>query len=66
MSLALQKANDFISDFERQYRWYVEEAELGIAGAYQDALHETLELLAAFLGLGRERRFRYRKEEIVL
>lgn len=61
MSLLLQKASDFVTDFELQYRYYAFEAGLHVANAYLEAVHETLELLAAFPGLGRRRRLRHPK-----
>jgi hypothetical protein len=33
MKLAIQKAPDFIDDFDRQFRWYAFEAERSVHGA---------------------------------
>ncbi|HWN95105.1 MAG TPA: type II toxin-antitoxin system RelE/ParE family toxin [Methylomirabilota bacterium] len=56
--LGIQKAPDFIGDFDIQFRWYAFEADWNVAMRYLSAVHQTLELLAYQPALGRERRFR--------
>jgi len=58
MSLAIQKADDFMADFELCFRWYAQEAAWAVAMAYLEAIDETLGLLASQPGLGRVRRFK--------
>jgi toxin ParE1/3/4 len=57
MSLAIQKSDDFIEDFELRFRWYAHEGGWAVAMACLPSVHETLDLLAARSGLGRVRRF---------
>ena len=63
MSLLLERADFFNSDFDLQYRWYLAEAGEAIAERYLAALHETLRLLVRQPGLGRQCRFRHPKLE---
>jgi len=55
MSLALQKAPAFVTDFERQYAWYVRVAGRGVADRYLAAVDNTLELVAAHPAVGDQR-----------
>jgi len=57
MMLAIQKAPDFIGDFDLQFRWYAYEADWNVAMRYLSAVNETLELIAYQPALGRKRRF---------
>lgn len=59
MSLAVQKADSFKADFERQFAWYVENANDAVAWRFQAALDTTLLKLARQPDLGRLRRFRH-------
>ena len=61
MNLALQKADDFIADFELTFLWYAREAGWSVGMAYLGAVHQTLELRASQPGLGRIRRFKDRR-----
>ena len=58
MSLALDRADWFIEDFERQARWYTRKANRTVAARYLAALNKTLERLAHQPGLGHPRGFR--------
>ena len=58
MNLVIRKADDFMGDFDRQFRWYVVKAGWKIAERYLAAVDETLERLAEHPELGRLRRFR--------
>ena len=58
MNLALDRTENFTSDFDRQYRWYLAEAGEGVARRYLEAVWQTLNELAAHPRLGRPRRFR--------
>ena len=59
MNLTLHRSKDFKSDFDLQYRWYLEQAGEAIAERFLEALLVTLRLLATQPGMGRERRFRH-------
>lgn len=59
MRLAIQKADSFKTDFERQFAWYVENADDAVAWRFQAALDTTLLKLARQPDLGRLRRFRH-------
>jgi toxin ParE1/3/4 len=59
MSLAVQKADSFKADYERQFGWYVEKAGDALAWRFQAALDATLLRLARQPDLGRLRRFRH-------
>jgi plasmid stabilization system protein ParE len=59
MSLTLRRSDDFLGDFDNQYRWYLAEAGEAVAGRYVDSVWRTLGELAARPGLGRLRRFRH-------
>ena len=47
------------SDFDLQYRWYLEDAGEEVAERYLDAVEATLRNLAIHPGLGRPREFRH-------
>lgn len=57
MSLALQRSNLFIADFDLQFRWYLSQAGETIADRYLDSVERTLHVLAEQPGLGRKRQF---------
>src|ERR1039457_7484972 len=59
MRLALQRADEFNSDFAQQYRWYLEQAREEVAGRFLNAVPVTLHLLAEQSDLGRRRKFRH-------
>jgi plasmid stabilization system protein ParE len=59
MILAVQKADSFKADFERQFAWYVENAGDAVAWRFQAALDTTLLKLARQPDFGRPRRFRH-------
>jgi plasmid stabilization system protein ParE len=58
MSLAIQRAAFFISDFEIQFAWYVEKAGADLAWRFQSALDRSLTKLSVQPDLGRIRHFR--------
>jgi toxin ParE1/3/4 len=57
MSLTVRKSELFLTDFDLQFRWYIEKAGWETAGRYLIAVDETLETLAVHPGLGRLRNF---------
>jgi toxin ParE1/3/4 len=57
MSRRVRKAELFIADFNRQFRWYDREAGWELARRYLAAVDRTLEKLAQQPDLGRVRRF---------
>jgi toxin ParE1/3/4 len=59
MSLAVQRANFFIRDFELQSEWYFRKAGIEVVHRYLSALDATIELLRVQPGLGRARFFRH-------
>jgi plasmid stabilization system protein ParE len=59
IKLALHRSEDFKSDFDLQYRWYLEHANELVAERYLDAVLATLRLLATQPELGRRRKFRH-------
>ena len=59
MKLALHRADDFNSDFDLQYRWYLKHANESVAERYLNAVKATLNLLASQPELGRRRKFRH-------
>lgn len=59
MSLAVHKSEYFKADFERQFAWYVEQADDAMAWRFQAALETTLFKLSKQPDLGRRRRFRH-------
>jgi plasmid stabilization system protein ParE len=60
MSRAIQKARDFIVDFENLFGWYVERAGEQVAWGFQAALDTSLVKLSVRPDLGRPRHFRHR------
>jgi toxin ParE1/3/4 len=59
MKLTLQRADEFNSDFDQQYRWYLEQAGEEVAGRFLNAVPVTLHSLAEQSDLGRRRKFRH-------
>lgn len=59
MSCTLRRTDNFTSDFDHRYRWYLAEAGEDVARRYLDAVWQTLEQLAQHPGIGRSRRFRH-------
>lgn len=59
MKLPPRRADDFNEDFDRQYRWYLAEADEAVAERYLAAVLSTLRLLAEQPELGRRRKFRH-------
>jgi plasmid stabilization system protein ParE len=61
MSLALVQSEDFLSDLEHQFEWYVHETELDLADAielaekFKTAVLDTLEFLLRHPGAGHPR-----------
>jgi len=58
MKLSLHRADDFNSDFRRQYNWYLEDASENVAKGFREAVENTLQLLLTHPDLGRQRKFR--------
>ena len=58
MSLEVSIALRAEQDMTLQYRWYLDHAELNVAEGYLLAVHETIQRIAEWPGLGRRRRFR--------
>ena len=61
MSRAIQKARDFLGDFENVFAWYVDKAGMEVAWRFQTALDTTLVKLSIRPDLGRVRHFRHPK-----
>src|SRR6267154_417994 len=59
MKLTLHRADAFNSDFDQQYRWYLEKAGEALAERFLKAVELTLESLLTQPGLGRRRKFRH-------
>jgi plasmid stabilization system protein ParE len=57
MSLAIQRAAFFITDFEIQFAWYVEKAGADLAWRFESALDSSLAKLSVQPDLGRVRHF---------
>jgi plasmid stabilization system protein ParE len=61
MSLALEHSEDFLSDLEQQFDWYIHESKLDLADAvevaqkFKLAVLDTLEFLLRHPGAGRPR-----------
>lgn len=53
----IRKAEQFIADFDRQFRWYDRKGGWEVARRYLAAVDRTLEKLAQQPDLGRVRRF---------
>jgi len=58
MRLSLHRAEEFNADFDRQYRWYLDQAGEVVAGNFLNAVAVTLPLLANQPELGLRRKFR--------
>ncbi len=58
MSLEVSIALRAEQDMTLQYRWYLENADPDVAERYLLAVHETIERIAEWPGLGCRRRFR--------
>ena len=58
MSLAIERAQFFIADFEIQFAWYVEKAGAEVAWRFESALDHSLRKLSNRPDLGRIRHFR--------
>lgn len=61
MTLALQRAEFFVRDFDLQFQRYLGEADAPIAERYFAALEATLEQLTRHPALGRIRRFDHKE-----
>jgi plasmid stabilization system protein ParE len=59
VKLPLHRADDFNADFDRQYRWYLEQAGEDLAARFLDRVLLTLRLLGGQPDLGRRRKFRH-------
>ena len=59
MKLSLQRADEFNTDFDQQYRWYEEQAGEELAERFFRAVADTLPRLAEQPDLGRRRKFRH-------
>lgn len=57
MKLSLHRADNFNSDFRRQYDWYLEKASESVANDFLEAVENTLERLLIHPDLGRRRKF---------
>ncbi len=57
MSRAIRKSEQFIADFDLQYRWYFREAGEDLACRYLLAVDGTLQKLANFPDMGYLRHF---------
>jgi plasmid stabilization system protein ParE len=57
MKLSLHRADNFNSDFRRQYDWYLEEASEDVAERFLEAVGNTLQLLCDHPDSGRRLRF---------
>lgn len=61
MSLPYQRVEEFIQDFDLQYRWYFEHADEKVAERFLAAVEKSLSLLAAQPEMGKCRKFRHPK-----
>lgn len=59
MKRSLHRAEDFNTDFDQQYRWYLEQAGQDLAERFLDAVLVTLRSLAGQPDLGRQRKFHH-------
>src|SRR5437867_1471563 len=57
MIWSIRRTQEFIADFERQFRWYDREAGWNLARRFLFAVDRTLERLAKQPDLGHVRRF---------
>ena len=55
MPLNLQQSDHFLADVERQFRWYLEKADVEVARRYRAAVQATLRKLLARPEQGRRR-----------
>lgn len=58
MSLDVSIALRAEQDMTLQYRWYLDNSDHDVAERYLLAVHETIQRIAEWPGLGRRRRFR--------
>src|SRR5262249_31006648 len=58
MKLLLHRADEFNSDFDQQYRWYLKVAGEEVAEGFLHTVESTLKLLLLEPELGRRRKFR--------
>jgi toxin ParE1/3/4 len=58
MKLSLHRADEFNTDFDQQYRWYLSEADEEVAERFFEALENTLQILLTQPELGHRRKFR--------
>lgn len=58
MKPAPRRAIEFNADFDRQYRWYLEQAGEDVAERFLEAMKRTLRRLSEQPELGRRRKFR--------
>jgi len=63
MNLEIRKGRIFIADFDRQFRWYDQEAGWEIATQYLASIDLTIQKLAAHPEIGRIHRFPQRELE---
>ena len=59
MNPAVQRADSFIADYQRQFAWYVENAGEEVAWRFFEEVDRTLGKLERQPDLGRLRRFRH-------
>lgn len=57
MKLHLRRAEQFLADFEAQFRWFQDESGPDLANRFLSAVNATLQTLAEQPGLGRKRMF---------
>jgi toxin ParE1/3/4 len=59
MKLILHRAPEFNSDFDQQYRWYLQQSGEELAERFLKAAETTLKSLLTQPDLGRQRKFRH-------
>jgi toxin ParE1/3/4 len=59
MKLSLERSEQFTSDFDQQYRWYLGHSGERVAESFLNAVIDTLSALAAQPDSGRRRHFRH-------
>ena len=57
MSHTIRKSEEFIADFDRQFRWYFQQAGELLARRYMEAADNSLEKIFKFPNIGNLRRF---------
>lgn len=57
MSRMVRKSEQFLADFDLQYRWYFQKAGIGWARRYLLAVDSTLEKISGFPEIGKHRHF---------